>query len=286
MMADMMSMMSPTAPAAAPKKKAAKRKPAKKKAAPRKAAKKSAKKATKKTAKKAAKKTAKKATKRRRRLPRRPRRRRTKKRSAKKTAKKSAKKATKKSAKKTAEEVREEGDEEEVRQEDREEEGRQETVRAAYTSVAILLRTKTGDFRVARFISGRSFPETSGHGYRTCGSIDLRACAVLARDASARLAAGRTCSRVPRGAPAALVDGAAAGLCAMALAFAAAFCARGALPGIDLPPRALGGHRALRLAACLRHRDHVAGHAQALPDLHRIRAASSSRTLSSSAVTP
>ena len=36
MMADMMSMMTPAAPSAAPKKKAAKRKPAKKKAAPKK----------------------------------------------------------------------------------------------------------------------------------------------------------------------------------------------------------------------------------------------------------
>ena len=92
MMADMMSMMTPAAPSAAPKKKAAKRKPAKKKAAPK---------------KKAAKKT-------------------TKKKAAPK--KKAAKKTTKKKAQEEGrqEDDEEEGRQEEGRQEDDEEEGRPE----------------------------------------------------------------------------------------------------------------------------------------------------------------
>jgi hypothetical protein len=97
MLADMMSMMAPTASAPAPKKRATKRKAKKaKKAAPKKAAKKKtakrkvAKKAKKATRKKAAKKTAKRKVAKK-----------AKKRTAKKTAKrKVAKKAKKRSAKK------------------------------------------------------------------------------------------------------------------------------------------------------------------------------------------
>jgi hypothetical protein len=98
MLADMMSMMAPTASAPAPKKRATKRKAKKaKKAAPKKAAKKkTAKRKVAKKAKKAAKKTAKRKVAKKAKKA-------TRKKAAKKTAKrKVAKKAKKRTAKKTA----------------------------------------------------------------------------------------------------------------------------------------------------------------------------------------